>query len=170
MKRKSMKRKIAAGAMILTAWIMCSCAATMSGVVIADVKINAPVEEVFAYLADCRHLPEYIPEVVSVRNISGEGQGMTFDWTIESKGTRSEGRTVVVDFVPNQRIVWNTTCGKIVTLLFQPAPDGGTRLTLSVMYASEVPIEGQAVKRYVDNSTRAMFEGMLRNVKAELEK
>lgn len=170
MENKSSVYVVLIGALCLAASLLAGCATTMSGVVIAEVQIQAPVEEVFAYVADVENTPEYIPQVVSVRNISGQGQGMTFDWTIESKGMRSEGRTVVVDFVPNQRIVQNTTCGKIVTMLFRPGPDGGTTLTLSVMYASEVPIEGQPMKRFVDNSTRAMFEGMLDNLKAELEK
>jgi len=149
---------------------LAGCAATMSGVEIASIEIQAPVEKVFDYVADYNNLPHYITEVKSVSNIQGQGLGTTFDWTVDWKGHRSEGRMVVVDYVPNSKIVLNSTCGKIITEIFQPAPDGGTRLIVSVMFASEVPIEGKPVKKFVVKATREMFEGMLQNVKAEMEK
>ncbi|OGP56025.1 MAG: hypothetical protein A2V67_13860 [Deltaproteobacteria bacterium RBG_13_61_14] len=154
----------------LTLVFLAGCAATMSGVEIADVEIQAPVEKVFDYVADYNNLPHYIPEVKRVSNIQGQGLGTTFDWTVESKGHRSQGRTVVVDYVPNQKIVLNSTCGKIITEIFQPLPDGGTRLIVSVFYAAEVPIEGKPVKKIVVKGTREMFEGMVQNIKAEMEK
>jgi carbon monoxide dehydrogenase subunit G len=153
----------------LMALILSSCAATMGGVVISSAELKAPVEKVFNYVADFRNAKEYMPGAESVSNITGQGLGTTLDWKLNYKGEHAEGRMVCTDFTPNQRIVLNSTCGKIITILFQPTDDGGTRLTVSVMYSSEVPIEGKPVKKIVVTGTQELFDGMVENVKKAVE-
>jgi carbon monoxide dehydrogenase subunit G len=169
MKFKGMARNLAVMMAALAALMLSSCAATMGGVVMSSAEIKAPVDKVFNYVADFRNAKEYIPGVESVSNITGQGLGTTLDWRLTYKGQHASGRMVVTDFTPNQRIVLNSTCGKIITILFSPAADNGTRLTVSVMFASEVPVEGKPVKKIVVAGTQEMFDGMVRNVKKAVE-
>jgi len=169
MENKSSVYVVLIGALCLAASLLAGCATTMGGMLIKEIDIDAPVENVFARVADVENLGKDAPGVESITNVRGHGLGMTFDWAIEAKGVRTEGSMVMVDYVPNQRIVLHSTCGKIITILFQPIDKDRTRVILSVMYATEVPVEGKPMKKLVTSATSELFEGMLENLKAELE-
>ncbi len=72
-----------------------------------SVVIDAPVEEVFAYVLDPAHLPEYAVDinVVEVRDIKRLPNG-GYSWTAISKifGLRLEGKGEQTEVVPYERI------------------------------------------------------------------
>lgn len=71
-----------------------------------SIVIDAPVEQVFAYLLDPTHVPEYMQEIEEVRDIQRLPDGRS-SCTLVSKflGLRVEVRNEKVEVIPNERIV-----------------------------------------------------------------
>ena len=153
---------------VLGLLIISSCTSTMGGVETASIEINAPVEEVFKHVSDPDNLPHDVDVIESVSNVQGEGQGATFDWIVSGGGGRYPGKAVVTDSVANQKMVFMTTCGKEITILFMPAQGGGTRLIITLQYDAEVPATGKKVRGIVKERVQGMLDGWLANVKEEL--
>jgi len=153
----------------LGALLLMSCSAAMSGLEVASIEIKAPPEKVFNYVSDPANWKGTYEPIKSVSNIQGQGLGQTFDWTTEWKNIRGQGHAVVTVFEPNRKFVAESTCGKTITYILTPTPDG-TKLTLSVRHAEELPVGGKPVKQYVLKELRKSFDNMLSNVKTAVEK
>ena len=77
------------------------------------VFIKAPVERVFEYVDEPLNCPEWVPGVVAIRDVIGQGVGKFFRWTYKMAGVRFNGESTCTDFVPNQRIVIHSRGGVI---------------------------------------------------------
>jgi len=122
------------------------------------IRINAPVEQVYAYLADFTRHGEWAQTIAEIRQTRpGDKQGVGAVYrTYERQAmqaNRSPGEQLrrgmkavsvceVKELIPNQRIVWHAymtpSVGMYADLRFEfaAAPDGGTLLTQHIfMYA-----------------------------------
>jgi uncharacterized protein YndB with AHSA1/START domain len=100
-----------------------------------SVEINRPVEEVFSYATTPENFPEWVGNVIEVRDTPVGGllkEGETF--TVEQKllGRRFESPFEVIAYEPNRRYAHRSTGGPVpVTMNFtyEPVSSEGTRIT-----------------------------------------
>lgn len=96
-----------------------------------SIVIDAPVEQVFAYLVDPAHLPEYLPGTDVVKDIRRLPDGRS-TCTIVSKflGLHVEFKDEQIDVIPNERIVERSHGGGMewtATTHFERLEGGKTR-------------------------------------------
>lgn len=136
-----------------------------------DVHVDVPVGDVFAYMDRPANQPEITPslkrsEVLETREDGSKrvayGYGLG--------GITMDGELDAVEYVPEERVVWEMTgdlSGEI-TWTFEPE-DGGTRFTYAARY--DVPggvlerLAAPFVRRYNDREVRTTLE----NLKTRLE-
>jgi uncharacterized protein YndB with AHSA1/START domain len=100
----------------------------------AELVINKPQEEVFAYLADITKHPEWgnPSHKLQVRKTSEGplGQGSTFDCEGDQFGHNTDSVTIT-EYTPNSRIAYQADGNAgLIGYAFDLAPaDGGTRVT-----------------------------------------
>lgn len=71
-----------------------------------SVEVDAPVEQVFAYLVDPKHAPEYSPGMNEVKDIHRLPDGRsTYTGVARLLGLPVEFKAEQVEVIPNERIV-----------------------------------------------------------------
>jgi uncharacterized protein YndB with AHSA1/START domain len=99
-----------------------------------SIVVDAPVEQVFAYIVDPTHVPEYVPGGGEVKDVQRLPDGR-YTYTDVSKflGLHAESKCEQVEVVPNERIVEKQQGGGMDTTMterFERLPDGKTRVSL----------------------------------------
>jgi uncharacterized protein YndB with AHSA1/START domain len=98
------------------------------------VRIDRPVEDVFAFLADFENIPKWNYAIVETHRLSEGpvGVGTTYR-QVRSVPSRSEETFEVTEFEPNRRLAIHGGFGPLEgTMTYDLEPDdGGTRLTNS---------------------------------------
>ncbi len=134
-----------------------------------SVTIKAPVETVFAFLADPTHWMLAIPNTeVTETELTSHGVGTTARWAARILGIPMSVVHEYIEFVPNQRIVSKANSGFVLTFTVAGENDE-TRLTLDGEWPVHVPL--------VEAPLQAVALGMigdtpgeiLTNIKAALE-
>jgi uncharacterized protein YndB with AHSA1/START domain len=73
------------------------------------ITVNAPVQKVFDYLDEPKHLPEIWPSLFEVKDIETlPNGGHTFAWFYNMAGNRFKGTTETFERVPYERIIDKT--------------------------------------------------------------
>lgn len=89
--------------------------ASMAGLshrVTTEIEIDAPIDQVFAYVTDPHNLGHWHQAGTDVRDVSGPpGVGQQFTWTAHFLGRRLEVTHGVTDFEPNAVFAWRTVQG-----------------------------------------------------------
>ncbi len=116
----------------------------------AQTEVNAPVERVFSYVADFTHHPEWrkgLDKVFAVTKTSQGpvGVGSTFTMLVRQPDQMSESSYTpgseehvdvqVTDFVPNERLAWNSRSERFIVEV-QPTATG------TLLKFSEEPLPG----------------------------
>jgi uncharacterized membrane protein len=104
-----------------------------------SVRINAPVERVFAFLSDPNHLPEIWPSMMEVKNVVAHDGQRSFDWVYKMAGLRFEGHSDTLEFVPNERVVTNSKKGIPNTLTYSYARKGNAECEVTIQVDYEIP-------------------------------
>jgi uncharacterized protein YndB with AHSA1/START domain len=136
-----------------------------------SIIINAPLEKVFAFMAEPGNLPEIWPSLLEVRNVKPlPNGGYCYDWTYKMAGIRFEGQVEWTEFVKDQRIVYHNEIGIPGTLTWTyQAENGGTRVSVDVEYS----VPGAALSRLAEPVIHKMneheSETILANLKVCLE-
>ena len=136
-----------------------------------SIAIAAPVERVFEYVADPRHLPAIWPNLIEVSNVTPHaGGGNGFDWVYRMAGVKVRGHSEDVDFVPNARIVSRSQAGIPNTFrwLYDGA-DGSTTVTLEVDYEAPKSIFGRLLRPMLGRINERDADALLHGLKAALE-
>jgi uncharacterized membrane protein len=96
------------------------------------VTVNRPAEEVFAYLADVRNLPEWQDEVVETRPQGEAGVGARFVEVRSFLGKRLESTIEIVEYEPSRLFTIRVIEGPIpFEVRHTLEPDGaGTRVAV----------------------------------------
>ncbi|GAA1429486.1 hypothetical protein GCM10009601_44930 [Streptomyces thermospinosisporus] len=103
----------------------------------AVIDIDRPIEDVFAYLADGRHDPEFSPRVLRIdKRPEGATQvGTVFHSTVKDAGMKSERDFEISEMTTPTRIRWREVSHNTITAReggydLEPTADGGTRVRL----------------------------------------
>jgi len=135
-----------------------------------SITINAPVEEVFAYVDDPMSQLEYLPSMVEVKDVTGQGVGAHFRWTYKMAGLRFEGETTMTEYTPNERMVVQSKGGIVSTWNWTFTPeDGGTKINLTVEYTIPVPVLGKLGEALILKQNEREADQAMANIKAKLE-
>ena len=135
-----------------------------------SITINAPVEEVFAYVDDPMSQLEYLPSMVEVKDVTGQGVGAHYRWTFKMAGLRFEGETTMTEYTPNERMVVQSKGGIVSTWNWTFTPeDGGTKINLTVEYTVPIPVLGKLGEALVLKQNEREADQAMANIKAKLE-
>ncbi|MER8095663.1 SRPBCC family protein [Streptomyces goshikiensis] len=108
----------------------------MSGKFESIVEIDRPVEQVFAYLADGRHDPEFSPRVQEITKTPDgpTAVGTVFRSTVKDAGMKSGREFKIVEYDPPSRIRWREQSKNLVTAEggydLDALPGGRTRVRI----------------------------------------
>ncbi|MFC2054593.1 SRPBCC family protein [Chloroflexota bacterium] len=136
-----------------------------------SIKINAPVEKVFEYVAKPEILPEIWPSLVEVKNIKElPNGGYSWDWVYKMSGMRFTGFSESTEVVPNVRTVSQTTGGieSTITWEYQPVDDG-TKITNTTEYKVPIPLLGKLAESIIVKMNENEADVILANLKARME-
>ncbi len=116
-----------------------------------SIKINAPVEKVFAYVNNPKNLPEIWPSLEKVHNIKElPNGGHSFDWEYKMAGMHLKGSNKVVEVVLNERTVSISTSGIESTLIWEyQAVEDGTIFTDNTEYKIPIPLIGKLAESFI---------------------
>jgi len=150
--------------------------------VLAELHIEAPVEEVYAFAADLEHFNELKSSPMRGRyqtvEKTPEGVGSTFRAYAHLVGGlyyETTGR--VIEAVPNERVAF-TTEGRVMetlmmgTFVFRMQPDGsGTRLTVEYTPPTieKIPVIGGALGSLIDKEMVREHDPVWAELKQVLE-
>lgn len=112
-----------------------------------SIEIDAPVEKVFAFLADPEKSVLAFPmgDRVIVSKVATSPEGALLSYretmpvTLGPLHWDMSGTVVVEDYVPNQRIVDTSSTGPIHAMTVEPS-GSGTRLTFTGTVTTRVPL------------------------------
>jgi hypothetical protein len=99
--------------------------------------VARPIDEVFAFLAEGTHDPEFSPRVVEIRRVGDGpvGVGTVFESKVKDAGMTTDRRFELTEFAPPTKIRWTERTSNIVTVPtggydLEPVGDGETRVTI----------------------------------------
>jgi uncharacterized membrane protein len=135
-----------------------------------SIVIDAPPEAVAAYIDNPINMPEWLPSLIEVRDVSGGGVGQQFAWTYQMGGLRFEGESTVTEYVNCVRSVHESKGGiaSTWTTTLEPRANG-TELTIQIEYAIPVPVLGRLAEKLVVKRDARELEEALKNVKETVE-
>ena len=135
-----------------------------------SITVNAPVEKVFAYVENPMNQLEYLPSIVEVKDVTGQGVGAHYRWAYKMTGLRFEGESTLNEYIPNERMVVETKGGIVSTWSWTFTPeDGGTKVNLTVEYTIPVPVLGKLGEALVLKQNEREAAQAMANIKAKLE-
>jgi uncharacterized protein YndB with AHSA1/START domain len=108
----------------------------MAGQFDATVKIDRPIEEVFAFLADGENDPKFSPRVLEIKKTTDgpPGVGTVYASTVKDAGVKTQREFKLTEFEPPTKIRWTEISKNPVVVPeggYDLAPvDGGTQLTV----------------------------------------
>ncbi len=134
------------------------------------VSIAAPIDETFAWVANPRNTVAWLPSLVDVHDIEGEGAGCTYEWTYRMIGVPLHGRSEVTESDPPTSHVVETHAGVRSSWKYHFSPEGeGTRLNIIMNYTIPVPVLGTLAEALVHGQNQREFELALKNIKSHVE-
>ncbi|GAA1165727.1 putative membrane protein [Kitasatospora gansuensis] len=109
----------------------------MSGLFEASVEVDRPVEEVFAYLADGRHDPEFSPRVLEITKTPDDAPtavGTVFRSTVKDAGMKTSREFRITGVEAPRTIRWSEQSKNLITAEggydLEPLPDSRTRVRI----------------------------------------
>ncbi len=135
-------------------------------------SINAPVEEVFAYVSDPMSQLEWMPSMVEVTDVNRteQGVGSTFRWKYKMAGMILQGDNETLEFVPNKRVVARSRGGMDSTWTWTyESQDGGTKLSVHIKYTIPVPVLGNIAEGLARRQNEREADLAMANIKAKME-
>jgi uncharacterized membrane protein len=94
------------------------------------IEVDVPVSTAYAQWTQFETFPKFMDGVESVV----QNDARTLTWTADVAGQRKEWTAEITDQTPDRRIAWKSTSGaeNAGAVLFDPAPEGKTRITLKL--------------------------------------
>ena len=136
------------------------------------IAIAAPVERVFDYVADPRHLPEIWPNLAEVSNVTPHADGGSgFDWVYRMAGVKIRGHSEDIEFARNRRVVSRSRAGIPNTFRWSSEPDeGATTVTLEIDYDVPGSLFGRLLRPVIGRLNERDAQTLLDNLKAQMER
>jgi uncharacterized protein YndB with AHSA1/START domain len=135
-----------------------------------SINISAPVEKVFAYLADPLSGPEWFVGMSEVTDVTGSGVGQHYHWKYSMIGIPLHGETTVAEQVPNERLVIDSKGGVTSKFTYTFAPhEGGTKLDLEIDYTIPIPVLGKLAEQLVLKRNQRDMDVSMENIRDNME-
>jgi uncharacterized protein YndB with AHSA1/START domain len=136
-----------------------------------SITIDAPVQQVFDYVADPRHHPEYWPSLTEVKDVKPLPKGgYTYKFVYKMAGVRLEGTAEDIEFITKERVVTKITGGLDAKFTYTfHGKDGGTRLTVDTEYQVPTSLLGKVAEPFIVKFNEHEAEAVLANLKAKME-
>ena len=135
-----------------------------------SINIGVPVEKVWDLPIDSEKLPEWMPLLMDVSDIQGEGVGETFKWTYKFIGIKFNGSSTVAERVTNKKSVVKSKAGIESIWTWDLSSDGdNTKVDLVVEYTIPVPVLGKFAEGFVVKQGNRDIKFTLENMKSVLE-
>jgi uncharacterized protein YndB with AHSA1/START domain len=103
----------------------------------AQITIGRPVQEVFDYIAHAEHLPEYVADFASVRQLDAGEVGVGTRYSYRMRRGEADGTFAWTRFEPHRRLAWQGPRVKVGPGSMEPAgwwelepAEGGTHVKL----------------------------------------
>jgi len=136
----------------------------------ANIIINAPVEKVFGRVIDTEKLPDWMPLLMEVHDIKGEGVGKTFKWTYKFIGIKFEGISEIIERIENKKAIVKSKAGIESVWTWNFNPEGsGTKVDLLLEYTIPVPVLGKFAEGFVVKQGTRDIKHVLENLKNLIE-
>jgi carbon monoxide dehydrogenase subunit G len=137
------------------------------------IRINRPAAEVFAYVADLEHAPDYVPSLVSMRKVSpGEiGVGSRYEEVVLMGGRRGDGTLEVTEYDPPRAFGHRGRGGPAsFTARFTIEADGADACRLTHEYSVRLSgFSGKLIAPLVNRTVKSSSEDAVANLKRILE-
>ncbi len=119
---------------------------------------------------DLLNMPEWLPSMIEIKDVTGEGVGKRGRWAYKMVGMRFEGETTCTEHAPNERTVFQTTGGIPSTWTWTYTPeDEQTRIDLTVEYTVPVPVLGRLAEALVVRQNERELELAMTNIQGMVE-
>ena len=123
-----------------------------------DIEVNAPLHTVYNQWTQFEEFPAFMDGVKEVRQIDDTH----LHWCAKIGGKEVEWDSEITEQVPDQRVAWRSTSGKLNAgvVEFEPIGEGKTRVCLTMEYDPEGAVEnvgsalgvtGHRVKQDLEN-------------------
>jgi uncharacterized membrane protein len=140
-----------------------------------NLRINAPVEQVFRLWDDCESFPSFMTHVRRVRRLRGEGANADrWRWTVDGpSGLELEFDVRLNAREENRLLAWRTERGALVqhegSVQFHPNDDGSTTVDIKMVYSPVGGALGHAVARLLGVDPKHRMDDDLLRMKSFLE-
>lgn len=132
-------------------------------------RVDAPVEQVFAYWRNLENFPQWMSHVREVRHIGGD----SFHWTVDGPaGVPVEWDAELLNVSDNREMTWRSVEGSEVehTGRVRFEPDGaGSRVRVQMRYAPPGGVIGHAIARAFGTDPRSEMDEDLACLKSLIE-
>lgn len=137
----------------------------------SSIDIDRTPAELYRFWRDVANLPRVMPHLKSVKVIDATRS----QWVAGGEsGTRIEWESEIIDDVPGERIAWRSCDGEILfnagSVQFAPAPGGGTRVRVDLLYELPAGTFGAALARLLGQDPGEVVRTDLAALKAMMEK
>jgi len=137
-----------------------------------QVDINAPIEDVFAYMDNPLHQPQITPSMTEVKSVERISNGGTRShYVYKMAGIQFEGTAEAFEYVPNSRIGFNLFGGieGKIWWQFEPLDVHHSRMIYRAEYTVPVPVLGDALAKLATSYNEREVETKLANLKTMME-
>jgi uncharacterized membrane protein len=122
-----------------------------------SIIVNAPVARVYLRCLSFEEFPQFLTSITKINRINETG----FACASIIDGQEVKSFVFIIMRVPERRIAWQAVSDpfRIGVVLFDPLPDGSTKVTIKVRSIIEPVKLTEAVGRYLRNFKRFLEEG-----------
>lgn len=135
-------------------------------------QINESAEKVFNYLCDHKNEPDWMPGMIELDLISGNGRtvGDRYKWKYKMAGLIFNGESTVKEIISDRKIVTESKAGIKNTFTFNLEPnEKGTMLELNIDYTIPVPVLGKIAEKMVLGKNEREADLAMDNIKINVE-
>ena len=131
-----------------------------------SIDIHGSVDSVFAYVDDPENAPAWLPGMMEVYNITGQGVGARHQYTYRMAGFPLEGESTTIAHVLNERRVVRTSGGmeSLWTYVVERA-EVGAHLEITVEYSIPAPLLGRLAEKLVVRRNEREIHLAIQNIK-----
>lgn len=135
-----------------------------------SVTIDVPPEKVFARIYEPMNAMEDIPNVIEVKDIIGQGAGMSYKLVYKMTGVRLPLDCTFVEYTPNERMTIQFKGAMNGTQTYEvKSLDAGSQLLVTSEYEIPIPLVGKIAEALLKKHNEREWQAILDNLKARLE-